>query len=1259
MNNLKALKGKIIMQKKQFIKMLILIVILFVNSFPAIALDAADKILKFEESDDIETIRKKIKHNNYRFTVKENRIFNMSKDKLKRFLGKHPSNRSTPRIHDGQIGPLEKHMGKELPSSFDLRSIDQKSYIGPIRDQGECASCYAFGAIAAAEATYNLQYDLFGAKCADFSESYLAYCLSEFYEGFYGCDGADYDYDEVAALTKYGVINETDYPYDDDEYQECPFTVSDVNPVTVFDSWYRVPCNDIEGIKTAILTYGAVDAAVYVNSAFSGYDTGIYEDTYRECDQAYYECYETRVNHGISLVGWNDNGDAENDGYWILRNSWGESWGELGYMRIQYKSAAVACAAVYVSYESGQPTITTLDADNISFQSATLLGTIRTNGNDLSYYFEYGTTEKFGNKTEKVNVSASNNEIPVAASVEKLTPETTYYFRLVAIVNQSETINGQTKSFETSKHKPNIEISADSFSINIQSGETVTKSFVINNSSDGNLEYSIKLQSLGSYHKNRLHFSKILKTVETINARAKYIKSLDQPGSTLIQPAARTKKSSRFVSSVHIAILGADAVQFLKDLQESLIDTGYFASVTVIDTSMFTPRYSELQLFQSVLLFSANDYEDPTNLGNAMADYIDNQGGLVTMLYEISNENNELYSLQGRWNEDHYAVIPRCQIKHGQSELGTIYHQSHFLMNNVHSFIGGTQSFRPNTLDISKDSQRIADWEDGTPLIALKEIHDSRIVALGFYPDNNNNSNWDSSTDGIDIIANALYWVSNDTPWMTINNTHANIAPGASQHITMTFHAATDTPIEYRANMFIRHNAVNRENPIKVPVSLMVNTSNQPPVIVINPDSISGMVPRGDIVSKTINVMNTGGQQLSWSLAPLCDSGAYQWIDSDTSSNFTYNWVDISHTGTVVTGLTDDVSVGPYPIGFDFPFYGKEYQTFHISSNGFLLIGDAAKGYEWNNLRIPDVRPPNNIIAWFWDDLLPLHASVHYQNIDNKLIVQIENVERYQGAGSIGAQIIMYANGSIVIQYKTISDTFNIDSCTVGIENEDGTKGLEILFNSNKLHENLAIKIFKDHACPWLSVKPLTGVTDKNKSTHVNVQIDTQALDLGNHSARIDVKSNDPVKPFMNIPIEIEVLAHNETHAKTSLANQKRDKIENIIVFDHVPPYNNRIQDLEGHVENTNWELLGIAVYIYVDGWYNKPYKENPVTSINNNGIWRCDITTSRKDHQATKIAAFLVPFNIEIPILQGNAMLPETLGKYSHRIVDRFPKSK
>ena len=78
---------------------------------------------------------------------------------------------------------------EQLPSSFDLRDINGHSYIGPVRDQGACGSCYSFGALAAAESVYNRYHGLYDDAAIDLSESFIIWSLSPLYEGFDGCNG--------------------------------------------------------------------------------------------------------------------------------------------------------------------------------------------------------------------------------------------------------------------------------------------------------------------------------------------------------------------------------------------------------------------------------------------------------------------------------------------------------------------------------------------------------------------------------------------------------------------------------------------------------------------------------------------------------------------------------------------------------------------------------------------------------------------------------------------------------------------------------------------------------------------------------------------------------------------------------------------------------------------------------------------------------------------------------------------------------------
>jgi len=66
----------------------------------------------------------------------------------------------------------------DIPSSFDWRSYGGHAYIGSVRDQGNCGSCYAFGALASAEGVHNVTNALMDENCSDFSEAFLAFCLS-------------------------------------------------------------------------------------------------------------------------------------------------------------------------------------------------------------------------------------------------------------------------------------------------------------------------------------------------------------------------------------------------------------------------------------------------------------------------------------------------------------------------------------------------------------------------------------------------------------------------------------------------------------------------------------------------------------------------------------------------------------------------------------------------------------------------------------------------------------------------------------------------------------------------------------------------------------------------------------------------------------------------------------------------------------------------------------------------------------------------
>jgi len=328
--------------------------VLFAGSFWG-DVSAESELLKqtFALSDEIAVVRAKIAVNGYNFKVSNNWVVELPQNLRDQMRFRRNPSRLIRRLDERVLSdPLEPFLNRPLPLSFDLRNVGSpgRSYIGPVRQQGSCGACYAFGACAAAEGSYNLATGRCDQNCVDFSEAFITFCLDPLYAGFDGCRGSDYEYEELEALINYGVCYEKQLPYNS-AHRSCPSGL-DI-PTVHFTSWHRLPCNDIDAIKAAIYYFGVIDVAVATNSAFDAYASGIYEDTKTACDDPESGvCYFAPTDHVAALVGWDDNGG---EGFWILRNSWGREWGESGYMRIKYNSAHVACAACYLTYTPKKP----------------------------------------------------------------------------------------------------------------------------------------------------------------------------------------------------------------------------------------------------------------------------------------------------------------------------------------------------------------------------------------------------------------------------------------------------------------------------------------------------------------------------------------------------------------------------------------------------------------------------------------------------------------------------------------------------------------------------------------------------------------------------------------------------------------------------------------------------------------------------------------------------------------------------------------
>jgi hypothetical protein len=248
------------------------------------------------------------------------------------------------------------------------------------------------------------------------------------------------------------------------------------------------------------------------------------------------------------------------------------------------------------------------------------------------------------------------------------------------------------------------------------------------------------------------------------------------------------------------------------------------------------------------------------------------------------------------------------------------------------------------------------------------------------------------------------------------------------------------------------------------------------------------------------------------------DGFGYSWIDSDDPGGPTFNWKDISSSGTLIIFPHNDSTSAALPIGFNFPFYGQMQTSFIVSANGWLSFTSHSNAY--NNTALPSASAPPNLLAGFWDDLDPLQSGAQVRtwsnNVDS-LVISYLAVPHWNGGGTYTFQIILTANGDLKYQYQTVTGTLN--SCTVGMQNNDGTMGLQVVYNQTYLHDGLAVKL--DY--PFLRAIPSSGGVSPGQNLLASVIASAYGIPQGTYQATMHIINNDPLHPDYTVPITVYV----------------------------------------------------------------------------------------------------------------------------------------
>jgi C1A family cysteine protease len=203
------------------------------------------------------------------------------------------------------------------PSSLDWRT---KGAVTTVKDQGQCGSCWTFSSTGAIESAWAIS----TGKLVDLSEQELVDCATGISYGSHGCSGGQME-GAFKFVIENGQCSASSYPYTSGTTKtggSCQKCTSVVHLTSCSD----VKPNDQVSLKAAVSQQPVAIAIEADTRYFQSYSSGIL--TSSSCG--------TNLDHGVLIVGY---GSENGQDYWLVKNSWGTSWGDSGYVKIARSSS--------------------------------------------------------------------------------------------------------------------------------------------------------------------------------------------------------------------------------------------------------------------------------------------------------------------------------------------------------------------------------------------------------------------------------------------------------------------------------------------------------------------------------------------------------------------------------------------------------------------------------------------------------------------------------------------------------------------------------------------------------------------------------------------------------------------------------------------------------------------------------------------------------------------------------------------------------